>query len=495
MKKIKSFSLIFLLLISLNAIAKDYDVRDFGVKGDGTTLNTRSIQKAIDFANENGGGRVVFPAGKYLTGSIYIKSNVTLHLEDGTTLLGSLNPWDFVKDSYIGWTSMIFSVKQDNIGITGKGVIDGRGVQTANNMVTYIHKGLSNDPLKLDRPNETNRPQNIYFKGCTNIVVSGVTIKDPASWNQTYDQCIGLKIDDIKVDCKNYWNNDGLDVVDSENVVITNSFFDAADDAICFKSHSDKHRCYNITVNNCTARSSASAVKFGTVGAGAFENIHLSNITVYDTFRSAFSIQAVDGAYAKNISIDSLTVKNTGNIIFLRVGDRWRNNSRPRSYMEDIRITNVFAEIAAEKPDKGYSYEGPVEDNPRNISPCIIAGLPGYSIKNVEMKNITIVSPGGGNKHYAYRGTTAAELDAIPEMENAYPEFSQWKELPAWGFYIRHAENVIFDNVTLKALNCDYRPAIVMDDVQGADIKGLKLEDPCGKKNQVITHKSTGIKK
>ena len=121
------------------SFATDYYAADFGAKADGKTLNSASIQAAIDFASANGGGRVVFTPGQYVTGTIYLKSDVTLHLEAGATLLGSTNPWDFTKDPYVGWTSMIFSIKQKNIGITGKGMINGRGFVTANHMVEYLY--------------------------------------------------------------------------------------------------------------------------------------------------------------------------------------------------------------------------------------------------------------------------------------------------------------------------------------------------------------------
>lgn len=166
MNRYKLFSLCLGMMCGLHLSAKDYYATDFGVKADGKTLNTNSIQKGIDFVNGQGGGRLVFTAGNYQTGTIYLKSNVTLHLEEGAALLGSTNPWDYEKDPYIRWMSMIFAVKQQNIGITGKGTIDGRGFQTANNMVDYIQRGIYEDPLKLGRPNETNRPQNIYFREC-----------------------------------------------------------------------------------------------------------------------------------------------------------------------------------------------------------------------------------------------------------------------------------------------------------------------------------------
>ena len=269
-----------LFLVSVNA--KDYYVIDFGAKSDGRTLNTASIQKAVDFANANGGGRVVFTPGNYLSGTVYLKSNVTLHLEAGATLLGSINPWDYVKDEYIGWTSFVFAIKQENVGITGEGTIDGRGIQTANNMINYVHRGLFNDPLQLDRVNETNRPVNVYFRECNKVTIQDVLLKDPACWNQIYDRCHNLLIERMRADCTSYWNNDGLDVVDSEDVVIRDCFINAADDAYCFKSHNKDYACKNILLENSTGRSSANGIKFGTVSRGAFKNFKIKK---YDYLR------------------------------------------------------------------------------------------------------------------------------------------------------------------------------------------------------------------
>ncbi len=278
----KQFSItLFLIMLTLHLAAKDYKVTDFGVKADGHTINTASIQKAIDFVSENEGGRLVFEAGNYVTGSIYVKSNVTLHLDYGATLLGSTNPFDYIRDKHIGWMSMIFAYRQNNIGITGKGTINGQGFITANNMVNYIHRGIYTDPLKLDRPNETHRPQNLYFRECTNVTITGITLRDPASWNQTYDQCKNVYVDGITVDSKSYWNNDGIDIVDCDGVVIKNSFFDAADDVICFKSHDAQSICQNVVVDNCVGRSSANGLKFGTVSRGGFRNFKVTNLTIF----------------------------------------------------------------------------------------------------------------------------------------------------------------------------------------------------------------------
>ncbi len=482
--------LMLCILISITANAKDYRVTDFGAKANGTTLNTNIIQHAIDHISSHGGGTLIFGPGRYLTGTIYLKNDVTLMLEGGAEILGSTNPWDYDKSPIVNWQSLIFAIGQKNIGIRGKGTINGQGAQTAYNQVDIINRGLYNDALRNGRPYEGNRPQNIYFRECSNIVVEGITLRDPASWNQTYDQCTNLLVDGLTVDSKSYWNNDGIDVIDCDSVIVRNCNIDAADDVFCFKSHSANHICQNVVVENCVGRSSANGLKFGTVSRGGFRNFKVKNLTIYNTYRSAITFATVDGGTIDNIDVDGVRSINTGNVIYLRAGERWNKGKHPS--MSNITIRNVYAEIPSVKPDAGYSYEGPVEDMPRNISPASIVGIPNCKIKNVTLQNITIVTPGGGNPLYAFRGTSAKELDSIPEMINSYPEFSQFKELPAWGFYLRHAENVTFDNVTIKALKHDYRPAIVADDVKGIRLKSMKYVEPDSEdKKQEVLYQST----
>ncbi len=489
-KFIKNLLLLFLISGFLfpvgTAIAKDYKASLFGIKSNGTTLNTNSIQRAIDYIHDNGGGRLVFYVGRYLTGTIHLKSNVIIQLEEGAILVGSTNPFDY--ERMTGWTAMIFAHDQQNIGITGKGVIDGQGFLVATNLVGLIHNGVVKDPLRYDRPNETIRPLNVYFRGCRNVTIQGITLKDPSSWNQEYDQCNNVKIDKIIVDSKSYWNNDGIDIVDCDSVSVTNSYFDAADDGICLKSHSPDFICQNVFIYNNTIRTSANGIKFGTASLGGFRNIKIIRNLVFDTYRSAITFAAVDGGIVEDIIVDSLRAINTGNVIFLRIGER---RAGRKGLMRNISISNVYGEIPSTKPDAGYNYEGPVEDMPRNISPSSIVGMPDALIENVTLKNIEIHYPGGGSPAFAKVGLD--ELDNVPELPSNYPEFSMFKELPAWGFYIRHVKNLTFKNVNLICEKKDYRAPIVLDDVSGATFSSLKIDEPGKPKDPVFVYKSSGI--
>ena len=481
MKRILIFLASALFVVSVSAQEKIHQASSFGIKSDGVTLNTRSIQAAIDYICSHGGGVLEISVGRYLTGSIHLKSNVELRLLEGAVLVGSTNPYDY--DMVEGNYGLLLAKGQKNISVKGKGVIDGRGFDCALNFLNQVHLGFLDDTTKYDRV--TKRPKLIYFRECENVVIEGINLRNSAEWTLVTDQCENLTISGILMDSKNYWNNDGLDIVDCRHVLIKDSFIDASDDAICFKSHSAEHLCEDIEVRNCIARSSASGFKFGTVSRGGFKNIRIINNKVYDTHRSAITIQSVDGGEIENILVDNLEAVNTSNAIYLRTGIRWNNGKM--GYLRNITLSNIKVEVPLGKADAGYSYEGPIEDLPRNTSPSGIVGIPDIPIENVILKNVEIIYPGGGNKNYAYRGTSPEELDSIPEMIDVYPEFSQFKELPSWGLFIRHAKGITLDNVRLVAEAKDYRPAIVADDVQGLEIKNLKTEEPGSKtKKQVV---------
>lgn len=485
MKNKKTIILMLITLLQFGvAFGKDYKASFFHIKSDGTTMNTRSIQFAIDYISKNGGGRLVFYVGRYLTGSIHLKSNVTIHLEEGAVLLGSTNPFDYDR---IGNTALIHARDLENVGITGKGMIDGQGRALANNSIAYANDGLIEDILKYDRTRESIRPMVIYWVGCTNVTIKDIILQNSACWLQTYERCKNMVIDHITVKNVAFWNSDGIDIVDCDNVVITNNNIDAADDGICLKSHNEKFYCNNILIENNIVRTSANGIKLGTAGKGGFKNIKILNNTVYNTYRSAIALQSVDGGFLEDILVDGLKSINTGNVIYLRLGERVVGK---KSTMKRISIKNVVADVPFEKADAGYDYEGPIEDMPRNISPIIIAGLPGQYIEDVSFTNFEVSYPGAGSKFVAY--VALDQLDSIPEQPTNYPEFSQFKEIPAWAVYVRHAKGINFSNLNFKAEKKDYRLPIVMDDVHGAQLKKVTFEQP-GQKKLLHTHKSTNV--
>ncbi len=420
------------------------NIADFGAIGNGKYMNTIMIQEAIDEAYENGGGKVVIPKGVFLTGSIVLKSGVDLHVLRGGTLLGSTNPFDYKKIR--SGPALVLADSCKNISITGSGTIDGQGLELALAIDSLYHIGRLND-IRYDyyrmRPSTAVRPKVIDISECSNIAISGVTIKNSSSWVEEYRRCENLRIDHVKVISVAYWNNDGMDICDCRNVSITNCFVNSADDGICLKTFSPKYPDDSISVSDCTIRSSGSAIKLGTDSRGDFENIRIKKIRVYDTFRSAIAIECVDGGRVNNIQVSDVIARNTGNAVFIRLGHR--NMKAGAGTVKNVTIKNMKVSVPFGRPDINYDLRGPALPFFHNTFPSSITGIPHHDVENVTLSNIEITYPGRGTKGMAY--APLSRLHQVPEDTSGYPEFSMFGELPAWGFYVRHVEGLVMRDV------------------------------------------------
>ncbi len=477
----------------------------YGAIADGKTNNAASIQKAIDQVSASGGGQVIVPPGNFMTGTLFLKSGVDLHLESGACLLGPHKVNEYLPAG--SRSALIYAKGQRNISLTGQGIIDGQGQELMLDIFQKLRSGeLKQDSLWLVKRPEVGRALIVLFESCNEINVTGITLKNSSNWVQDYKECDHLNIGGITVQSTAYWNNDGLDVTDCKNVRITNCFINAADDGICLKSGNPASFCDNIFIDSCTVRSSASGFKLGTGSTGGFKNIKVRNLTVFDTYRSAIAIESVDGGAIENIDIQNVVAKNTGNAIFIRRGHR---NGDKVGTIKGVYIANVKAEIPLYKPDQGYPIEGPPdhlrpgEDRmpkrpshfhiyghpwlPYNLVPSSIIGIPGYPVQDVTLENIEISYGGRANKEIAYLPLNS--ITSIPENEANYPEFSMFGELPAWGFYIRHAEGIKMKNVKVSYMEDDFRPAFVFDDVKGIEMSDIFI--PKAKECPVILFNNT----
>lgn len=458
-----------------NKDLQEFNILDYGAISDGKTLNTSFIQTAIDAAHENGGGRVVIPEGQFVTGSIILKSNVEFHLEKKAVILGTTDPQHYKRFRW--WKALVLANGQENVALTGHGEINGQGRKLSLHIDSLFYAGEidSADYNFVEmRSKERLRPQLIEFADCQNVTVKNVLLTNAACWVQTYDKCVNVEIDSVRVRSDAYWNNDGMDISDCKNVRVTNCVIDSADDGICLKSHSYDHYCDEVYIANCTVRSSASAIKFGTMSRGGFKNVTIEHIKVHNTFRSAIAIESVDGGFLENIVINDIHAVNTGNAIFIRLGNRKRKKTEGAGTLKNVLIKNVKVEVAFERPDYAYDIRGPELPFFHNIFPSSITGIPGHPVENVRLENIEIIYPGRGNKGLAY--APLSRLNDIPEEEAAYPEFSMFGELPAWGFYVRHMDGITFKDIKLKIKSKDYRPAFVFDDVKNINIQSLDIE-------------------
>lgn len=409
---------------------------------------TQEFQARIDQACQKGGGIVRIEKGTYVVGQLFLKSNVTLELAEGALLLASTNRADY---SLKKMRAFIGATGATNVTLRGKGIIDGRGRA----LVWDIMQGmaLSNHyervswfkaPPVHPRPDERERPFLLSFQGCTNVVVKEVELRNGACWMNTYHYCRGVTIDGIKITGRGFWNNDGIDLCDTSDVLVENCDIDSADDSICLKSHALKGLNENIVIRNCKIRSSGSAIKFGTASAGTFRNIRIDNIEVYDTFRSAIAIESVDGSDISDVVVSDVRARNVGNGLFVRLGSR----SNTGGSIKGISIIRLHAEIAEKKPDAGLEIEGP-PIRAKDVLPVVISGVPDKLIEDVTLHGCTFVFPGGNPN-------SRAEL-VVAEETAKYPEFSMFLNLPAWAVYARHIRKLDLGDSVFVARKPDKR--------------------------------------
>ncbi len=455
----RNFLVAIFCVITMVLSAKTINIVDLGAKGDGKTDNTEIIQRAIDECSK-GIGTVVIPQGNYLTRTLFMKSNVNLHLEFGATILGYTNLQSYLdmfpnrkgKES----PALIHARGVENISITGLGTIDGQG--------QHQNFQLGNDSEK-----GPIRPKIIYFQDCKNIRIQDITLTNPAYWTQDYEGCDGVIIRGVKVFSHANYNNDGLDI-DSKNVIVSDCYIDCDDDALCFKSDIDRP-CENITVTNCVLRSNCNAIKFGTSGYSGFKNITVTNCVIQKatedhirqwyktepwlgtpqepTVISGVALEAVDGGVMEQIIISNMVMTGVQTPIFIRLGDRKRTITKKMSVLKDIVISNIIATNASKVA-------------------CSVTGVPGGIAENILIKDVQITSIGGG--------TQAQANEQVPESVNKYPENRMFGVvLPASGFYVRHVKDIRFDNVRFTTLNPDVRPMFYLDDVKGIEIVDCKM--------------------
>jgi polygalacturonase len=426
-----------------------YDVREFGARPDGRTLCTEAIQKAVDRCGEVGGGTVVIPPGRWLTGTVYLANYVTVRLENGCTVVGTTDKSQYGPprpllgargEQYSTWA--IFAGKGlDHVAIRGRGTIDGQGAN-------FKYKNGA-------------RPKNLYFEDCRDVLIEGVRLRQAGSWMQHYRSCERLTIRDIAVLNHVSYNNDGLNIDSCRDVTITGCVIDSDDDGIVLKSLSTTPT-ENVTISDCVVSSHCNSIKMGTESGGGFQNITVTNCTIcspryskviYGRQRglAGVALEIVDGGTLDRIAISNIAIRGVTVPIFMRLGNRARtygdDQSKPGvGTFGNVVVSNVVA------------------TNCSSVG-CAIAGLPGHTIASVTLSNISLGFDGGGARKEASR--------EIPEKPGSYPESTMFGTLPAYGFFCRHVTGLRLDNVRLQTSAPDQRHAVVFDDVEKAVVDGL----------------------
>jgi len=428
-----------------------FDPRAYGAKADGTTFDTEALQKAID-ACAGTGGSVVLSPGKFLTKPLELRGRMTLHLEKGAVLLGSPDIADYPVRLPQGFPikslcrGLLYAENANSFTLSGCGEINGN-CQAMN---------IGPDIRKVG--NEPHRPSLLRVFRSPNVTVKDITFRDPCMWTTIFNECDNLLIDRVTVDAPpNCANLSGFEISDSHGVIVRNSDVRAEDDGICFKTFPGGGRgLKNVLVENNTVCSyRANAIKLGFWTYGPVSEVTIRNNKITYAKYAGLSLASVHGAPVRNITVDGLDMRNTGQPVFIRLGNMTgmgfavgnRGGKAPGS-LEDITISNVRA----------------ISTNPENGPACVISGIPTARIKNVRFKDSLIEMPGG--------------LNGVPRMPpekvDLTPQSNMFWNTPGYVFFVRHADGIVFENVTVSSVAPDVRPWICSVD---ADVQLKKCRE------------------
>ena len=455
-------TLMTLLLMLTMAVRANYDVRQYGAKGDGKTLDSPAINQAIDEATAAGGGRVVLPTGRYLCGSIHLKSNVELHLEAGAIIMAAPQEMGAYDKSEVfggpeyqdgGHTyfhnSLIWAEKQQNVSITGLGKIDGsnltkKDTEKAGN-VQGGSIGMADKAIAL--------------KQCRQVTIRDITIFCGGHFAIILTGCEIGTIDNVVIDT----NRDGIDIDCCKFLSVNNCKVNTPnDDAIVLKSSYALKKavpCEHIQISNCLVTGFklgtfldgtripekvnwvCGRIKLGTESNGGYRNIAISNCTCL--WSSGLAFEEVDQGRMENIVVSNIAMEHVHHYpIYITTGCRNRGPKEvtDTSYAANIYIQNVVA------------------TDVDSLAGIIITGMEGTPIRNVSLRDIYVEYRGGGTADLRNR--------AYREQGTNYPEPRWAGPTPAYGLFARHVRDLKMENVRFSLQRPDAREAIVMEDVE-----------------------------
>ncbi len=476
------------------------DVRTAGARGDGTTLDTDAVNRAIASLAREGGGTLVFPAGRYLCFSIRLASGVTLMLSQGAVIVAAdpavhAGRYDdpeqrgeqlYQDFGHSHWhNSLIWGDGLENVAITGPGLIDGAGL-TRNGPGSRWRSQAGERPLSMRQMTgaEIARLEPDYqamrglgnkavaLRDCRRIDLSGFTMRQCGHFALLLTGCDDVRIDGLSIDT----DRDGIDLDGVRRVEVTNCRVNTPnDDAIVVKSSLALGRIVrseDVVIRDChvsgydpgtlidgtrgTTQQLApdrdrptGRIKLGTESNGGYRNVLIERCR-FDHCRG-LALETVDGGAMENIVARDLRMRDvTTAPLFVRLGNRGRGPAGTGiGRVRGVRITDVEASGI----DHRY--------------PAALAGLAGNPLADVTLSRIHLAYAGGG---------TAADAARQPaELADAYPEPSMFGVLPAWGLWTRHVRGLVLDRVTMETATPDARPAIVADDTRVARVTATPL--------------------
>lgn len=428
----------------------DIDIREFGAVGDGYTDNTVAIQKAIDYCEEQQGGRVHIPKGIFITGMLTMKSHVTIHLHEQAELLGSSEEEKYPEPSHIfvdavnskkGYT-LIYGKSIEHAGITGEGTINGRGRNLKDSKRQFL----------------------LRFVDCKHMLVENVLLKNAGSWCAHFLDCEHVHIKGLNIINKDgrLPNLDGIDIDSCRHFIIEDSIIDTFDDSICLKSTLNKP-CTHVVIKGCQISSCCAGFKIGTESMADFKDIEVKDSLFYDCELCAIKIIPVDGGHVEHIHIHNNKFINCTGPVLIATGKRQRtyNGEVARevvSHVKDILIEDAIMTCKYGMRDKPFSGQG-----------VVVSGRPDSIIENIRFKNLDISFASG-------REEGMLPALEVPLLDEQYPECYELGVLPTYGFFFRYCKDIQVKSCMVSKVHEDSREAVVQEKVDNIIFEGIDFK-------------------
>lgn len=451
-----------------------YNIMSFGaVPNDPRVNNASAINKAISACSENGGGIVVVEGGSFTTGTVLLKSNVALFIAKNSAIIASHNHLDYVtnkntpdnREDYIK-NGLIVAQNCKNIALLGPGKICGEG--NFFSLKPHLPPKTEPFPKALDvwdmRQEYRKRIRFahkskygflVHFQNCEQVRVSNIILENSAFWTLNINMCSDVKVTNTVINNNRHIaNSDGIDICGSSNVSVEHCFVSTGDDGIVIKNSHDiacERGMNNIYITDCEVISCTNSFKIGTETSLDISDVTVENCKFYltDIFPSGASgiaVESCDGAIVSNISIKNIEIDSMACPVFVRLNNRNRNRFPEldkKGELKNISISNVYA-VNSEIP-------------------VIIMGIPSQKVDTVSLKNIS-VKYADGKDYCDFRLK-------VPEQEEEYPEANRFRNLNAYGIYIRHAKNISLEKLKVIPRENTKRKFKIVNDCENFSLK------------------------
>ena len=433
-----------------------FNVLDFGAVNNSSKDSTAAFQSAIDSCAKYGGGIVTVPPGQYVSGGLFLRSNVTLYLNAGAILKASANRADFHATD-----ALLFAEGERNIAVAGPGLLDGHQIAymrvDENGVIRGGPTGLGgpHDPEPREASKLEGRPRIIFLVDCQRVRLDNVEIQNAATWTVHLLACRDVEIEKVTINNDlNVPNNDGFDIDHCKSVRISNCNIRTGDDALCFKSTNrapEYGGCEDIVVTNCNLTSRSSAIKLGSAGSQPIRNLIVSNCTISDSNRGV-AIQNRDGAIWENIMFSQMTIETRH-----FTPDRWGAS-------EPIYITNL--QRLSDQERSGLVRNVMVKDLIcTSEAGAYLRGDPFGSVESVTMSNISIqIVPPRGDRY------------GVEDLRPSY-RFRRPSPLPIAGINAFGVSGLLLDQVDVSfapGLKDGYSAALYLDNCENVDHRSFK---------------------